>query len=111
VVNKALFILTPPLEFAGEAIDPKHSLEELFNEPLFRTMVRYNEHEGVKWYHKESLQESFYYVALGACLREGVEAQESAEKMVSLWMSKEFHAEYQVDPLLASLEGPKGLNN
>ncbi len=111
VVNKALFILAPPLEFAGEAVDPKRALEELFNEPLFRAMTRYNEHEGVKWYHKESLQESFYYIALGSCLREGVEAQERAEKMVSLWMSKEFHAEYQVDPLLASLEGPEGLNN
>lgn len=105
VVNKALFILVPPLKFCEEKLNPKRSLEQLFQEPLFRAAVGYNEHEGVKWYHKESLQESFYYLVLGACLKEGIDVQEGGEKMARLWLSKEFHANYRVEPLLASLGG------
>ncbi|MGI6480580.1 MAG: alpha-amylase family glycosyl hydrolase [Sphaerochaetaceae bacterium] len=108
VVNRALFILAPPINFGEEESSVRRSLEELFQEPLFRAAIGYNESEGVKWYHKESLQESFYYIVLGACLKEGIAVQERGEKMVRRWLSKEFHANYRVEPLLASLRGLEG---
>ncbi|MFA5468197.1 MAG: alpha-amylase family glycosyl hydrolase, partial [Sphaerochaetaceae bacterium] len=107
IMEKVLFLLvTPPALINGakeEKPNPRKVLELLFDDLYFRHSVGYNEHNQVKWYHKESLQETFYYLALGSCINYGPTLQPVIEKIVAAWLHGELQAEYRAEALLRAV--------
>jgi glycosidase len=78
-------------------------LTELLASPTFRSFSQINWHEGIEWYHKESLQEAFSWLLLSAFLDNPVMPEEEKATLHSVvldWYKTEAAAAYRVDALL-----------
>jgi hypothetical protein len=74
-------------------------LEQILSHPVVRSFTRINWSRDIQWYHKESMQECFYYLYLSHLLCSEGNADEAAEIVLN-WYTKEMFAAYQVDNLL-----------
>ncbi len=88
-------------ERAGEEASETMLLATLLEDPLVRTFIRLNWYDGKEWYHKESLQECFFWLYLAEILKHPESAEDRGfRRVVETWLRKELFAGYQVRRLL-----------
>ncbi|MGM0431920.1 MAG: alpha-amylase family glycosyl hydrolase [Spirochaetota bacterium] len=87
-------------QMKAEGLSPIDMLARLLNDPCVQSFARFNWYEGVQWYHKESLQETFFWFYMAELLAAPDAAQELSE-LIATWLKKELFAEFRVDRLLS----------
>jgi glycosidase len=75
-------------------------LENILSHPIVRKFTRINWSEGVQWYHKESMQECFFYLYLTHLLNNSGHYHQVKETVLS-WYRKELFASYRVENLIS----------
>ncbi len=75
-------------------------LRDLLNDPHIRAFCQINWHQDVEWFHKESLQECFFWLYTAEILQDPEMIEDEEFYMIIQgWLRKEMLAEYKVSRL------------
>ncbi len=84
-----------------DGIEDSRMLSILLEDPVIRAFIKLNWYEEKEWYHKESLQESFFWLYLAeAAAQPAMIADKGLYSTIEAWMHKEMVAEYQIKNLI-----------
>ena len=84
----------------GGDTPPADQLRELLNDPHIRAFCQINWHQDVEWFHKESLQECFFWLYTAEVLQNPEMLEDEAfYSLIQKWLKKEMLAEYKVSRL------------
>lgn len=111
-VTSAVDLIRNQYGWPERAAQAGSDLLELIIDPLFRSFAKINWHEGVEWYHKESLQEGFSLMVMTALLEDpSLLADDTGDihKRVLSWMQRESRAAYRVENLLKEDAGNENI--
>ncbi|NCB01496.1 MAG: alpha-amylase [Spirochaetia bacterium] len=108
LLYKSIFLATlPPCimkELELEAPDNKKCLIALLEDRGFRELIGYNEHAGIIYYRKESLQEAIYLITLSVTMNVGPVAGDRMIKMAMSWLLSDASAEYKIEGLIKGVK-------
>ncbi|MBC8452780.1 MAG: hypothetical protein H8D65_02875 [Spirochaetes bacterium] len=82
----------------------RDQLAEFLTIHSYRSFIKANWHEGVEWYHKESFQESLFWLMFSEVLLSSDHISDKNQKLyctIIEWFKKESAAEYRVEGLLS----------
>ena len=80
--------------------EPAQMLTALLEDPQVRAFCQINWHQDIEWFHKESLQECFFWLYAAELLANPDMAEDREfYSMIQGWLKKEMTAEYRVERL------------
>lgn len=85
----------------AEGIDTSQMLGLLLEDPCIRSFVKVNWYQDTAWYHKESMQECFFWLYLAELTGSEKTDLQALEQLIHSWLKKEMYAQYRIDNLIS----------